>query len=661
VLVIRRKLRDRLTDERGITLVLMCLLMVVMLGMAGLVVNIGLVRADRMRNKSAADVAAQAGMLAADVGGGQLAPFKAACAARNYLQTNHAELASFSLERWTDGNGTDLGLSNPCAAPPTAACNTTSASAARASFAWFHGEASGLVVDIKAGYDASDLTSGGFSDESYHTDTGKASQFGCDQLAVIVREQESAGFGKVLGANVLSSTIRTVARANFGNQGQAVIALLLLEQSDCNVLTVNGTNARVLVKGYGAKPGLIHADSIGNGANCNSQILNGVVSSPSGAPSGPSIWAKQAETGTPPAGAQVSVSALYPGYAGADPTKAATACPSTVFAEPSGCVTGSARKGRLPVDVLYYDNGVALRSLAGTRTSWTATQAQNNGFTVIGCSATGTIPQQKVFVDCTQGFGSAAEFTADDAEIVFNGTVSVNNTLAFDNPRSIFVKGPSNNGSAVSVGGNGVLSINAGAPSPAQTCASRFTPTLRNRTTKFVMVNGSFSVNGNNSSVTRMCGTTVLMGSGPDANGSPTASSPGRGAVPYNNAYNGAVGVGGNGSLDWTAPNASDSPMYADDTTSAPFLANFEDLALWTETANNNSLSGGGSTAIQGIFFLPNANPFTISGGASQSIDRDAQFITRKLTMSGNGVLSMRPNPNNAISFSFVSGASLVR
>jgi hypothetical protein len=114
--------------------------------------------------------------------------------------------------------------------------------------------------------------------------------------------------------------------------------------------------------------------------------------------------------------------------------------------------------------------------------------------------------------------------------------------------------------------------------------------------------------------------------------------------------------------LDWTAPNASDDGMDWDEAGDRPYLDNFEDLAFWTETAGtNNSISGGGANTMKGVFFLPNANPFNISGNGGQVIQSDAQFITRKLKMGGNGVLSMRPNPRNAVSFPYFSGFSLVR
>ncbi len=134
------------------------------------------------------------------------------------------------------------------------------------------------------------------------------------------------------------------------------------------------------------------------------------------------------------------------------------------------------------------------------------------------------------------------------------------------------------------------------------------------------------------------------------------------GVVPYDNCFGGYLSLSGSGSLDWTAPNATSTPMEWNDPASQPYLNNFEDLAFWTESSSNsNSLSGGGTNNMVGIFFLPNANSFHITGNGGQVILSNAQFIVRKLVMGGNGILKMRPNPNDAIAVPYFSNFELVR
>jgi hypothetical protein len=75
---------------------------------------------------------------------------------------------------------------------------------------------------------------------------------------------------------------RTVGRVSAGTEANQAVALLLLERTDCLALDVNGNGPYIKVVGFGAAPGLIHADSLGNGSNCTSQnkIFNGNTTIP---------------------------------------------------------------------------------------------------------------------------------------------------------------------------------------------------------------------------------------------------------------------------------------------------------------------------------------------------------------------------------------------
>ena len=124
---------------------------------------------------------------------------------------------------------------------------------------------------------------------------------------------------------------------------------------------------------------------------------------------------------------------------------------------------------------------------------------------------------------------------------------------------------------------------------------------------------------------------------------------------PYNedNTDEGSVRFGAGSSTDWTTPDQSDQPVCSlqvligcyDST--APGFA-LEDLALWTESAALSRIGGAGQIFLTGVFFLPNAT-FELAGQALQNVDRNAQFISRKLDMSGQGTLILRPNPNDSI------------
>ena len=280
-------IRRRLEDERGVSIVLFALLLVVLLGISGLVVDFGLVRADRQRNKSAADVAVAAGLQALNYNG-VVAPFRGACAAIEYLRANHSELSTLtsSSGTWTDGNSPPTVVSggDPCQVGSTAYTNYYTDpcipdSSVRDYYAWFSATVGSVDVKVQAGYDQADYS--GFSDEVGHTDYGDPDQHGCDNLAVIITEREQAGFGKVLGGGQMGSTIRSVGRVDIGLISEEAIGLLLLERNDCAAADIGSSTSQAVVLGSGTQPGLIHADSVGDGSDCSSRsVLNGQYSTP---------------------------------------------------------------------------------------------------------------------------------------------------------------------------------------------------------------------------------------------------------------------------------------------------------------------------------------------------------------------------------------------
>jgi hypothetical protein len=651
-------IRRRGADERGATLILFSFILVSLLGAAGLVVDIGLVRTDRRQNKSASDVAVAAGLHQMEFGG-QPAPFRGVCEAVKYLRVNQSELAGLT-GTYKRGDGGAIGSSDPCSttAPEWYQLCVPNA---KDTWAWFHGTADGgrLVVDVKNGYELSD---GGFADESLVSgDAGDADLGNCDHLAVIISESQTPGLGKVLYGGQLTSRVRTVGRITQSIDETAVIALLLLERYDCNTVTFNGTNSALIVQGNDIHSGIIHSDSIGSGDDCSAKILNGAMASTSGGYNGAAIRAEQAGVARPgntsPDPGYVSVAAKS-GIPGSKSENYAPDCPDKILAEPSGCVTGSSRKGRINVDILYRSRIAALRDEAFTRTGWNQSQAESTtGHPAFryypSCgSVPATVADQYVFINCSN-FNSAVRFTATDAEVIFNGRISGSNEMTFENPAKVYVKDGLNRS-------GGSFNVNTGTSTP--NCSTR----MRSRTTKLVVASGDLTTTGGAN--LHLCGTVLLMGDDTPGSGAncphpaPPAIPTTNGVEPYDNCFNGYISLAGGGALDWTAPNRTDDGMVWNDSADAPYLDTFEDLAFWTETAgSNSSIAGGGSNIMKGVFFLPNADPFNISGNGGQVIQTDAQFIVRKLKMGGNGVLSMRPNPNNAVAFPYFSGFSLVR
>ena len=93
---------------------------------------------------------------------------------------------------------------------------------------------------------------------------------------------------------------------------------------------------------------------------------------------------------------------------------------------------------------------------------------------------------------------------------------------------------------------------------------------------------------------------------------------------------------GGSGGMEWTAP---------DNLGADPWGPHFDDLALWSESSEPHHIGGQAGNTLVGTFFTPYALPFELSGQGSQ-FQTQAQFLTRKLELSGQAMVQMSPDPD---------------
>ena len=317
--------------------------------------------------------------------------------------------------------------------------------------------------------------------------------------------------------------------------------------------------------------------------------------------------------------------------------------------------TGHAPVGRIPVDYSYRVAMASLEAEAEARFEWSDTTAVANGFRVAGCNPNGAdLANAKLFIRCAN-FNSETTFPANVTEVVFthlvggtSGKISMgaHKMLKFVSPTKVYVYGDSSGGTpqGLSLGSDSTLSVNLGATSLS--CTSR-TASSPSATTKFVVGHGQLNMTGGGT--LQLCSTTLLLADG----NIPTAN----GTLPGDNSYKGQLSMGGGANIDWTAPNTNSTSQP----TPAQLYYFLEDLAFWTETSAQSNINGSGSgMVLSGVFFAPNANPFSINAG-SGSIVADAQFIVRYLSLSGGGQLSMRANPANIVLIPYVTGYRLVR
>ena len=123
------------------------------------------------------------------------------------------------------------------------------------------------------------------------------------------------------------------------------------------------------------------------------------------------------------------------------------------------------------------------------------------------------------------------------------------------------------------------------------------------------------------------------------------------------------------GSVDWTAPNAYEdlkqAPVNNDPLTKQTLWDGGEDLALWDETYADNSgqtfgMQGGGFVHVAGVFMVPNAAPFNITGNAALDLT-NSQFIVTKFSVDGGAILKMSVDPYNAVPLPKLTPFTLVR
>lgn len=629
--------------ERGVTLILFALVAVLLFVISALVVDLSFVRQNRQDGKSASDFAVAAGIRSLDNGSGEVQPWLGICVARDFLLANSPEFAGMT---YVDASGNLI--TDPCLSPPTTICDPASS----ATWGTLRGLADSgrLRVTISNGYD---LSGSSFSedDDAYSGDEGTDP---CEHLALIVEEGEKATFGGMAGFSGYETKIRSVARLSKGEEGEVAAALILLERHNCDVIRAAGggsENAGVEVSGHGTSPGIIHADSLGDG--CSGVLFNVNGSAPP-----PRIVARRAALVDPETGVRASgeISAVAkngpPGVAartdsvGVDRVCAQVAATDCALAGGGSQPVGRELVGRGRVDRRYRSTISSLHADAEIRFGWTSEQAEDNGFVVKTCDDPGPFTDAKIWIGVCPTAGGAfngnnKRFESSVKEVVINTSLTLSgssSTLDFRAPDRVFIRGQ------VSLGSQ-TITVNANG---AANCAARYSgaPTAR---TQFVVGEGGLRLTGGQ---LRMCQTTALLYSPGAVCG--VATSDGTAPIPPNSCT--GVISSNNASIDWTAPNQNNvtSPTAAQ-------LAQLEDLALWSESTSSWSIGGNPDLVkLGGIFFTPNADPFAIGGRGTWDIAA-AQFLTRRLALNGNGVLTMSPEAINSVTIPRIGGFTLIR
>jgi hypothetical protein len=564
--------------ERGAVLVITALFVTVAVMLAAIVLDLAQLRQDRASNRRTSDLVASAAAtsLATPGGTGVLA-----CTdAWEYFLTN------------TPNAGTVTTVP-PCASTFSGACDPAVARTATGRVGRYTVKFTYPVPFGSTMLDRPDVVGG-----VTQTFNGNADGNACERIGVEVQETQRSMFGNITGTRNTTTASRTVARALSKFDQGGIIALLLLEQTSCDVLTASG-QAQIIVEHNGDKPGYITADTSATGGSgshaCNNN--NRWAIDAIGTQNSRIVAEGSTSSGLP---GIIRMYALAPGQGNAKAYEPGDVAANRLSPAP---LAASRRIGRNPIDWRWNCSSVGRDGIGGTTDDCRLgfPPYLNNLKTAIGTTGAPTgfqtyprpgTPGDKCNLQPSDG---AVVLPPGNWWINCPSGFKVANQVQFNSGNFVFQNG-------IEVGSSGSLTINVGN-------------------------SGDGYIYLRNGDLTK------------DAQAS----------IDFHRMFvyvdNGRVTMGaGTGQLNWEAPLAG----------------NFEDLALWSESTQQHDLGGQAQLHIEGVFFTPNADPFVYTGQSGQEQRVNAQFVTRRMDVSGQGTLKLQPSPDRVATLP-AWGAALIR
>jgi hypothetical protein len=581
--------------ERGAVLVMATLLLTALLGLTALVVDLGVVRSQVRVDQGVADFAALAGAkgLAAND------PTGACQAAIQYVNQNASLSPAITASTFCAGMGATRCSGGTGQAAPV----TTSGS-----------------YTVSVHYPVPDAE---IADS--HVVGGARLQDGseCQRIRVVISSRTRPLFSSVLGKTRLDDTTAATARP-WPRGPQLTPALWLLDPVGCTSLAISG-GSQVTV-GTSTVPGVLTVDSDGSTCQSSQRTVSVTGSGTtlravplSGSPMGTIQLFGLPSTAT-------SCIATGAGSAACDPADVAS---RRMLPQP---VPVSSRATRARVDDVY-----------NCHNPYPAAKALYHGITLVAsCDPTATPPyvdNLKAAVGTTglpptvpAGVGTAYQRWRASFGCNPTGTISVSGNWWIDCPGGLNI----GNGTSVEFKDGNVV-FDSG----------------------FSMTGGSLSFNTNNS-------TSQL----PASCVAPAVQTPCTGVASTGASFvylrDGAINITG-GQLNvnhafvylatgYVKVNSS-PPIW-----NAPTEGPFGYLALWCDmpaTSNNTSkfsMAGGTGVQLSGVFFTPEAAPFTLSGGGTWG-QQNAQFVSFQVQVSGGGSLTMAPDPQKSVKVPTLAGA----
>jgi hypothetical protein len=445
----------------------------------------------------------------------------------------------------------------------------------------------------------------------------------CQRIRVVISSKTRPLFSSVLGKTRLDDTASATARP-WPRGPQLTPALWLLDPVGCTSLAISG-GSQVTV-GTATVPGVLTVDS--NGSTCQSSQRTVSVSG-----AGTTLRA------VPLSGTPMGTIQLF-----ALPSTATTCIATGLGA--AACDPGDVSTGRMlpqPVPVSSRATRARVDDVYNCHNPYPGAKALYHGITLVAsCDPTTTPP----YVDNLRtaigtsglpgvvpaGVGTVYQRWRASFGCNPSGTVSVSGNWWIDCPGGLSI----GNGTSVEFR-NGNVVFDSG----------------------FSMTGGSLSFNTNN--------TTAQL---PAACVPPAVTTPCTGAASAGASFvylrDGDINITG-GQLNINHAFVYAATGYVKVNSSppiwnAPTEGPFGYLALWCDmpaTSNNTSkfsMAGGTGVQLSGVFFTPEAAPFTLSGGGTWG-QQNAQFVSFQVQVSGGGSLTMAPDPQKSVKVPTLAGA----
>lgn len=617
----------RRRGDRGVTVVIVGISIMMLMTVTALVVDLSLLRNDRRADQKIADAAATAGALALATGNG-----KDACIqARAHLEANTPEVTSFS--------GLDCSGFVDFCDPSTAPVSTT-------------GTAGPYRVQIVHPVpDAHPLMARASAIGAPAAPTLAVDGSNCERVGVSVEYTRPPAFAGVIDGEDDTTSVHAVAKTASVTGGYRPINLLILERYDCRAIAAEGQAQLKVgaITGHSGEllPGILAVDSSAvnpdgtYGADCgtasspNVGTLHAQGSDALVQADGPPNCPAELVAGTGEGcgfiellaeGVPGPASPLYCGNKDYWP-----ACTSTAVIRPHP-VRMAERRTREPVDHHFNcQSGYGSKPWFGDHPigacpgatgdtdyvdelySFTNGSSTPTGFQVYGdeasepCTVDGgdiVIPEGNTVVACSP-FVVKRSVTFTGGNVIFNGDVDITSSNG-----SLVINACAQEGVNSCVPGTDALSWSAG---------ENYTESQYSSDAAWVAFRSGAGIKKDARAHLYVYDAAVFL----DRDAAVTTSSGDR-----------AIALsGGSGSLIWHAPRTGP----------------FDVLAMWSNAAVKHDMGGQAALEMEGVYFAPVAQLEYRGSGLQDQVA--AQLITEKLLVTGSGTLIVVPDINRSLTW----------